>query len=234
MGKVKRDMGLSDLFNKQKYVIRTIFNGQLVSRKSERVQGQSAFYLKKSKLAYMIPDRSPINEGNSHLIDYEISDACPLADLRDIAPDMIWELEHQIVSAYSKAVDLTLNDPEKLLENCPLSDIERIQLEKAKGWLDRYKAGPMLGRFYNLWRWGYLKGEAWYKALVYVPSPEMLVFPKKYVRVGVHPKVFYALEKSTMATDIIRRQEPPWEWLKELIIPVLVFAVICFIIYKLA
>jgi hypothetical protein len=223
---------LSNLLIKQVYVIRTIFNGRLVSRKSEKVQGQSAVYLKKAKLAYLIPSGAPISEGNSHLLDYDINDACPLADLRDIAPEMIYELEKQIVGAYRKAIDLTLTDPEHLLEACPLTEKEVSEMKNAKAWLDSYQ-GRLCGRFYNLWRWGYLKGEAWYKNLVYVPSPEMLVFPKKYVRVGVNPKFFFALEKSTMATDIIRRQEPAWEWLKELILPAVVLLSIVLIVYFL-
>jgi len=218
-------LGLSDIFKKQKYVFRSIFNGNLVSRKKEAVKGQTAFYLKKAKMAYLIPPGSPIKENNMHVLDYDIGDATPLSDIIDVAPDLVRQVEKQIAANYIQAIDLTLKDPDNLLRDFPLNDKQREEMEKAKVWL-KSVPGRATGILYNLFRWGYLKSEHWYNNLVYIPPPEALVFPKQYVRVGVNPKFFFALEKSTMATDIIRRQEPKWAWLEALIIPILIFAVI--------
>ena len=150
----------------------------------------------------------------------------------DIAPDLIKEVESLWASKYSLCIDMTLNDPEGLLEDNPLTEEERKKLISAKNWLIRYgEAGT--GYFYNLMRWGYVKQETWFRTLAYIPKPDTLILPKKYIRTGVIPKMLYAMEKSTIATDIIRRQEPKWEWLKEIILPVIACLSAVIIIYFL-
>lgn len=214
-------MGLKDFFNKEKYSIRGIYNGVVVFRKNEPVRGQLSIYQISKKLAYLIPpELQPIREGDRHRIDYNLHDSCPLEDIKDIAPELVEDLEKQIVGAYRECIDQTLNltknDPEKLLQERPLTQKEIESLTKAKNWLQRYELN-VTGSFYNLWRWGLLKKQQWFISMRYVPTPESLVFPKKITRVGLRPGYLFEREHATIVQDAIRRKEPEWAWIKEII-----------------
>ena len=255
---------VSDFLQKQRYRLKIYYNETKIFQRGAPVKGQTSVSDNTHKLAYLLPENlRPFRENNQHIILYDVSDSCPMADLKDIVPDLVAEFEtDHIAPEIKKGIDeyiksnnsefdteakkyreakeaaetienlvrehpddhgLTAKDLEdyegikKYLEQHPeppkpkLSFEEEEKLSRVKQWLDS-RAGT--AKLYQLWRWGYLKKESWYKKLGNKQKIESLVFPKKIQRVGLRPYYLYEREHSTMIPDIIRRPESKFGWLE--------------------
>ena len=203
------------LLNKQKFYLRVAYNNVIVFTKKQDIKPIVSWFMKKSKVAYLIPPEiNPIRDGNLHEIRYEQSDSTPLADLIDVIPDQVKLIEPLIATAVITGIDNLLEDETN--GSIIISKPFREQLERIKNWMNRYQGTKLI---YQLWRWGYFKGETWYKCLHNADREkiEAVVFPQKLSRVGMKPQYLYEREKSTMVPDILRRTEPKWAWLADVL-----------------
>jgi hypothetical protein len=217
------------LFDKQKYLMKVRYNGVITFTNSLTLAPMASWFRKKYHSAYLIPpDIAPIRDGNNHIIDYNQNDAVPLADLIDIIPDQIIQIEPLIAKKVIKGIDNLYEDEKDGIIN--LSPEFKEQLERVREWMLRYQGTTLI---YQLWRWGYLKGETWYKSFRNLDREEVenVVFPTKLTRVGLNPVYLFEREKSTMVPDIIKRPEPKWAWLEPYIYPILAVILIIVALY---
>jgi len=213
-------------FDKESYLMKVRYNGVVTFTTRMALAPLVSWYRKKHHSAYLIPPNiAPTRNGMNHEINYNDGDAVPLADLIDIIPDQIVKIEPLIAEEIIKGIDNLYEDEKAGVIN--LSPEFKEQLERVKEWMNRYQGTTLI---YQLWRWGYFKGETWYKSFRNLDREkvETVVFPEKLVRVGVNPVYIFEREKSTMVVDILKRPEPKWAWLGEYIIPICITILLLF------
>jgi hypothetical protein len=211
--------------NIQKFLYRVRYNGVVVLTKTENIAPKVSWYRKKSHSAYLIPpDIDPVKDGNFHVIEYNQNDAVPLADIIDVLPDQVKEIEPLIANAICVGIANKASDETGI----PKEDEELYR--KVIAWMQQYEGTTLI---YQLWRWGYFKYERWYKQLNNLDRERIdsVVFPRDLQRLGVNPTYIYEREKSTIVPDLFKRPEPKWAWLEPYIPWICVTALLIVLLY---
>ena len=233
-------MGIGDFFKKEKYVLEVYYDNQWLFDISTPIKGQLFHLNDKRKIAFLIPKSlKPDIRGNKHIIRYDIRDAAPLGELYKICPDLVNMVESRFEKMKihpdferAKSEDAKFEVITDLFESnpapAPVTAVATVPSKMDQIWktLDNlheyFTQHKDQHHLFLAWQWGYIQKEGWYLKLQDPPLIEEIAFPKKIEQLGVHPQVLHNIFSSTFVADIVRRKEPEWAWLKEVIVPFLI------------
>lgn len=241
-------MGISDIFNKERYLLEVYYDGTWIFDMRIPITGQLFHKNDKRKIAFLIPkDLKPTIKGHLHRIEYDIRDAAPMGELYKICPDLVNEIDSRFrkIIEHPDFEQHKTQDAEFIIKE-PITDLfddptppqqsvipapkpgENATLKALHEYFTNHKESRHL---FLAWQWGYIQKEGWYLRLQDPPIIEQVAFPKKIEQLGVHPGVFHNILSSTFIADIVRRKEPEWAWLKEIILPFLIIVGFLFFVY---